>query len=88
MWRLTFHIWPHASHRQYVDALIFSFGIEILADRQNGQTVGGASSSGSVGFTRSSPDHDTPLRMPHTGHVHNCTSGRGPPMPPDRRGTG
>ena len=71
MWRLTFHICPHASQRQYVEALTFSFGIEMFADRQNGQTVGGGSSSGSAGFTRSSPVHGTPswaVRMSPTAH--------------------
>jgi hypothetical protein len=49
-----------------VDALTLSLGIEILADRQKGQVVGG-SGSGSVDFTWSSPDHDTPLTLSRRG---------------------
>ena len=45
-----------------MDALTLSLGIEIFADRQKGQANGG-SGSGSVDFTWSSPDHDTPLPL-------------------------
>ena len=35
-----FHIWLHVSHRQYVDASIFSFAVVTLDDPQNGQVAG------------------------------------------------
>jgi hypothetical protein len=55
--RATFHIWPHASHRQYVLASTFSLGVVILDDWQNGQAVGagvgvGVDSGFGVAFMR------------------------------------
>jgi len=51
--RPTFHTWPHASHRQYAEASALVLVVMIFGERQNGQAVGvgGASWSGSAGFT-------------------------------------
>jgi hypothetical protein len=49
-----FHIWPHASQRQYVEASTFSLGVEIFADWQKGQALGvtGAASPGTSSCNR------------------------------------
>jgi hypothetical protein len=58
--RPTFHIWPQASHRQYVEASTFSLGVEIFADWQNGQALGAAGSV-APGISSSCRDTDTSL---------------------------
>jgi hypothetical protein len=42
--RPTFHICPHAPHRQYDDASALALVVVMVVDRQNGQLVGGAAS--------------------------------------------
>ena len=50
-WRLagrsrpTFQTWPHASQRQYDEASALTLVVMILAERQNGQAVGGGGAS-------------------------------------------
>jgi hypothetical protein len=44
--RPTFHISPHALHRQYVDASTFSLADAMFDDRQNGQAAGGCGVGG------------------------------------------
>jgi hypothetical protein len=46
-----FQILPQASHRQYVDASVFSDVVAIFGERQNGQTAGfGSTASGVLDF--------------------------------------
>jgi hypothetical protein len=46
--RATFHIWPHALHRQYVKASIFVLAAPICGDVQNGHAVGATAATGSA----------------------------------------
>ena len=69
--RLRFHISPHATQRQYVDASTFSLAALMVAAPQKGQDVGatvGAGVSGRIAFTATSGCFDTGPKLGRSAH--------------------